>query len=60
MQSPINKTQRRLLISEAGKTGKMTKFSKNLKKCEFCPKKVAKICDIQKLKSIPWQLKIFY
>ena len=24
-----------------------------------CVKKIAKICDIQKLKPIPWELKIF-
>ena len=46
------------LVLEAGKTKKMTKIFKNPKKCEFCQKKIAKICDIQKLKPIPWQLNI--
>ena len=35
------------------------KIFKNLKKMQIFFKKIAKICDIQKMKPIPWQLKIF-
>ena len=34
------------------------KIFKNEKKGNFV-KKIAKVCDIQKLKPIPWQIKIF-
>ena len=60
MKCPINKPQRRLpVVLEAGKTEKMAKIFKNLKKMRILSKKIAKICDIRKLKPIPWQLKIF-
>ena len=59
MQCPICKPQKDCLVSEAGKTEKTTKIFKNLKIMRILSKKLQKICDIQKLKPNPWQLKIF-
>ena len=41
------------------KLKKKMKIFKNLKKNANLFKKIAKICGIQKLKPIPWQLKNF-
>ena len=60
MHCPINKLQKDCLVLESGKTEKNGKnFQKPEKSANFVKKKIAKICDIQKLKTIPWQLKIF-
>ena len=60
MQCPINKPQRRLPGPWSWKKlKKWRKFEKKPEKNANFVKKIAKICDIQKLKPIPWQLKIF-
>ena len=46
------------LTPRAKKTQKLAKISKNLKKMRILSKKIAKVCDIQKLKHIPLQLRI--
>ena len=55
LKRPINKPKGDCLVLKAGKTEK-TNIFKNLKKMRFFPKKIGKICDIQKLKPTPWQL----
>ena len=47
------------LVVETGKTEKMENFQKPEKKGKLVKKKIAKICDIQKLKLIPWEQKFF-
>ena len=42
MQFPINKPQRRLPTPETGRTEKMMKIFKNLKKMQICSKKLLK------------------
>ena len=58
MQCPINKPQKRLPGPWSWKNWNNENFQKPEKNANFV-KKFAKICDIQKLKPIPWQLKIF-
>ena len=47
------------MVPEAGKTEKNDKNFQKPEKKRNLSKKIAKICDIQKLKPIPWQLKTF-
>ena len=57
MQCPISKPQRSLPGPWSRKSRKTDdNFQKRKKNANFV-KKIDKICDIQKLKPIPWQLK---
>ena len=56
MQCPIKHLKRGCLVPEAEKLENNENFQKP-EKANF-GKKIAKIYDIQKLKPIPWQLKI--
>ena len=58
---PINKPQSCKETAWSLKLEKteMTKVIKKLKKMRNLSKKITIICDIQKLKPNPWQLKIF-
>ena len=59
MQCPISKPLRRLPGLWNWKNWKNDENFQKLEKMRICTKKIAKICDIQKLKPIPWQLKVF-
>ena len=59
MQCPINKPQRRSPVHWNWKKRKNDENFQKRKKMRILIKKFAKICDIQKLKPIPLQLKIF-
>ena len=58
MKCPINKPQRRLPGPWSWKNWNDENFQKP-EKMQILSKKIAKICDIRKLKPIPWQLKKF-
>ena len=59
MQCPINKPQRRLHVPENGKTENNDENFQKPENANFVKKKIAKICDNQKLKPIPSRLKKF-
>ena len=59
MKCLINKAQRRLPGPWSCKNWKNDENFQKAEKMRILSKKIAKICDIQKLKPIPWQLKNF-